>query len=220
VREHTEAVQAEQTAAAGIVVLNRAIAKLSCMTLALATASALAIEHRRASIARATCVTSVCEAGLNSMQRQDFGVEDPMPNAVTMPPSAIEAIRRSPESQESLRYCMQQERRSARDIPASWFSASQIDFTGSPQSGLVVRGNGCFLGAHITQFWVLAKTATGFRSMFTARADGITVLPTRTNGYRDLQLVFVMAAGNEIQRVTLQYRKGAYRVAGRKIERQ
>jgi hypothetical protein len=170
--------------------------------------------------AKATSVVSLSGLSSSSEPGQDFGVEGALPNAVPLPSSAIEAIRRSPESQESLRYCYQEEQRSAKDIPASWFSAAQVNVSGSPQSGLVVRGNGCFLGAHITQFWVLAKTPTGYRSVFAARGDGISVLPTSTHGYRDLQLVFVMATGKEIQRVRLQYSKGAYQVVGRKVERQ
>lgn len=71
--------------------------------------------------------------------------------------------------------------------------------------------------AHIAQFWVLAKSANGYRIVFRGRGDGFEVLPTRTDGYRDLKLMIVTQAGAYVENVILQYSNGIYRVSKHRV---
>ncbi len=105
------------------------------------------------------------------------------------------------------------------DIPASWFVASQVRLTKIRASGLVVRGEAeCLGGAHIAQFWVLEKTTTGYKIVFAGRGDGFEVLPTSTNGHRDLELVLITQAGANVDDVKFQYSRGKYRISGHHVE--
>lgn len=150
---------------------------------------------------------------------QLFATEDPFPNPIVVPSEALAAIKTAADSADILRDCAQNEGIRVADVPASWFLGSQFELSKGRTSGLIVRAeHGCLLGAHITQFWVLAKSQAGYQSVFTGRADALSVLRHRTNGYRDVQLIFVMKAGAEIQYVTFQYSDGAYRLSGRRTE--
>ena len=119
-----------------------------------------------------------------------------------------------------LRDCAEDEGLNVSEIPASWFVGSWIELSGAHSSGLVVRAeHGCFWGAHITQFWLLSKVGANYRVVFTGRADAFRVLSTRTDGYRDVQLIFAMQAGAEINYVTFKYTNGEYTEWDSKTER-
>jgi hypothetical protein len=146
-------------------------------------------------------------------------MEEPFERPIVLPSGALEALETSKLSADMLRDCAESEGIKVSEIPASWFVGSQIELRGLRSSGLVVRGeHGCFWGAHITQFWLLSKAGTNYHVVFTGRADGFCILSKRTNGYPDLQLIFVGKAGAEITSVTFEYGIGGYTESDRKTE--
>lgn len=150
-------------------------------------------------------------------EQTGFGAEGDFDRPVALSAAALEALRAFLNNEE-FRDCAEQEGISPNDISRSWFSASEIRLTKSPASGLIVRGEAaCMHGAHIVDFWVLAKSKDGYRIVFQGRADALRVLPTRTNGYRDLELVIITAAGANIDNVQLHYEKGEYRPVGHHV---
>ena len=152
-------------------------------------------------------------------EQTDFGAEGDFQSPVTIPSTALDTLRASKNADDSIQMCAENEGIPADKIPASWFAASKIRLSGSPDSGLVVRGeHPCLGGAHIAQFWVIAKTATGYEIVFRGRADALAVLPTRTNGYRDLQLIIVTQAGASVDNVNFQFRNGQYQNSGHHLE--
>jgi hypothetical protein len=148
-------------------------------------------------------------------EQTHFGVEGEFRHPVPLPSTALKALQASNDKNDLLEECAEDDGLQPSEVPASWFVASKIRLTTNPSLGLVVRGeNQCLAGAHITQFWVLAKSATGeYRIVFRGRGDGMGVLPTRTNGYRDLQLVIVTQAGANVDEITFRYSKGSYRIS-------
>jgi len=154
-----------------------------------------------------------------SREQTDFGVEDAFQKPVPLPAGALQALRTLKSSDDLLQECSEQEGLEPSAIPASWFVASKIRLTRKPASGLIVRGEYlCLGGAHITQFWVLAKSATGYKIVFRGRADALSVLPNRTDGYRDLQLVIITQAGRYVDYVTFHFAKGMYVLSGHRVE--
>ena len=152
-------------------------------------------------------------------EQTDFGVEETFQKPVPLLVGALQSLRMSKGPRELLSECAEEEGIQAAEIPASWFVASEIQLGKTPGSGLVVRGeDACLRGAHITQFWVLAKTTAGYRVVFQGRGDGMSVLPARTNGYRDLELIIVMQAGANVDNVRFRYSRGKYRASGHRIE--
>jgi hypothetical protein len=152
-------------------------------------------------------------------EQTDFGAEGDFQNPVAIPSSALDPLRGSKNRDDSIQMCAENEGIPVDKIPASWFAASEIRLSRSPDSGLVVRGeHSCLGGAHIAQFWVLARTTTGYVIVFRGRADALRVLPTRTNGFRDLKLIIVTQAGAYVDEVNFRYRNGQYQKAGHHLE--
>jgi hypothetical protein len=152
-------------------------------------------------------------------EQTHFGAEGDFENPVAVPNAALESLRTSKNADDSIQTCAENDGIPADKIPASWFVASEIRLRRSPSSGLVVRGeHPCLGGAHIAQFWVLAKSTTGYEIVFRGRADGLSVLSTRTNGYRDVRLFIVTQAGAYVDDVNFRYRNGQYEMAGHHLE--
>ncbi len=177
---------------------------------------------RRVLAVRAALLIALVLAVLSSpavqaqLPQTSFGVEGPMQRAIRIPASAL-AVLRSDTFEHLLQYCEEQRGTKLSDIPASWFVGSQVDVR-HDVSALVVRGEGeCLQGAHITQFWLLTQSARGWRIAFTGRADGLNVLNTHTNGYRDLRLVHVQDAGRAIEYVRFHFSKDRYREGSRRV---
>jgi hypothetical protein len=156
---------------------------------------------------------------MHDREQTSFGVEDEFQRPVPLTAAPLNAIRETPDPDGILKLCAEEEGFEVREIPPAWFVASEVRLTSLPRSGLVVRGeNACLLGAHITQFWVLEKQPTGaYKVVFTGRADALDVLPTRLNGHRDLQLVFVTQAGAYVDYVRLRYSNGTYHKSGHRL---
>ena len=155
-----------------------------------------------------------------SSEQTGFGAEGEFDRPVAIPADALQSLRLSKSGDDELQRCAEQEGIATADIPASWFVASEIRLSRTSSSDLIVRGEQeCLGGAHIAQFWVLVKSATGYRIVFRGRADGLSVLPKHSNGYRDLQLVIVTQAGAYVDHVNFQYSKGEYHTSGHRMER-
>lgn len=149
----------------------------------------------------------------------NFGAEGDFEKPVPLPLGALQSLRESEDPNDTVQACAQEEGISATEIPATWFAASVFRLSRGPSSGLIVRGEHlCLRGAHISQFWVLAKSGTKYTIVFRGRADGLCVLPTRTNGFRDLQMFIVTQAGANVDTVTFRYSQGQYRVVSHQID--
>jgi len=152
-------------------------------------------------------------------EQTSFGAEGDFQEPVPLPADALQSLRVSKNSDDLLDECAGQVGIPTAEIPASWFVASEFRLSRISSSGLVVRGeHECLGGGHISQFWVLAKSAAGYRIVFRGRADALSILPTRTNGCRDLELVIVTQAGAYVDHVKFRYSKGTYHVSGHRME--
>jgi len=154
-------------------------------------------------------------------EQTSFGADSPpddkaMKKPVTLPETALRALTRVLDHRD-LDCIKRNEGLTAEQIPADWFVASEIRLNGKKDIGLVAvpaamsdatprpSGNACFIGAHIVSFWILRKTADGYGSVFTIRADAMHILKSKTNGYRDVQAFFLTGAGQYITTVTFHF---------------
>src|SRR5215469_9911234 len=104
-------------------------------------------------------------------EQTNFGVEDDFENPIAIPSVALESLRTSRNADDLIQMCAENEGVPVEKVPASWFVASEIHLNRSASSGLIVRGeHPCLGGAHIAQFWILAKTKTGYEIVFRGRA--------------------------------------------------
>jgi hypothetical protein len=74
--------------------------------------------------------------------------------------------------------------------PAEMFKGSEIHLSVSEDVVLVVIGSAPMSGADNTWFWVVGSVGSKPKILRWAGSDCFTVLPTRTVGYKDIQVVW------------------------------
>ena len=159
----------------------------------------------------------VCSQAQVPDEHVTFGVEDVFQRPVSLPQDALQALRASNDERDIIPECAMAEGIQPSEIPAAWFVASRIQLNRS-SSAFVVRGeNRCLMGAHSAHFWVLGKSATGgYTVVFRGFGDGLSVLSTRTNHYRDLELTIL--TGVAVESIKSRFSDGSYHEAGHTIE--
>jgi len=167
----------------------------------------------------------VQHAALWAQEQQRFDLEGPFDHPVPLSDSAREALlsyvgqnSNSPKSEHGfLEHCAQEEGTPTKNIPASWFVASSVTLKhGGPPSLVVVSQFPCLWGAHAGPIWVLHPTDSGYRVIFVGRGDGLDVDNTRSNDYRDLELVYFFALGEERRYSKFCYREDEYQPCGQR----
>src|ERR1043165_648908 len=130
------------------------------------------------------CVQSQQRADTRPREQTSFGAEEKTEHPVALPADVLQALRRDERNQTCLA-----EGRSARDIPASWFVASEIDLNNDRLPDLIITAkNPCLFGANINPFWVFSNSPRGHRLVLNVSTLGLDVLKTKSNGYRDIRV--------------------------------
>jgi hypothetical protein len=162
-------------------------------------------------------------------EQSEFGIEleaMPIKRPVTLPQVALDALSKD----ERVASCLQNEGLSAKELPANWFVASEIHLDGPNETDLVVlpgdrlpdtpageiSPNACFLGANTGQMWVLRETLHGFNLVLSQIGLGLTVLATRSNGLRDIQVG--AAVGGYDDSIDYKFDGQSYKIAARTSE--
>lgn len=88
------------------------------------------------------------------------------------------------------------------NLPASWFSASEIALRSPGERDLIVAAEGPLVGANVDTFWVFIYSGNGYTLVLTIPALGLSVKNSRTNGYRDIEA----AAATAVKITTASFR--------------
>jgi hypothetical protein len=72
-------------------------------------------------------------------------------------------------------------------------SASEVHLAGPSEKDIVVMAVGSLRGANITRFWVFRPTDRRFEMLLDARVHDLIVKKSRSNGYRDIELLSATA---------------------------
>lgn len=78
-------------------------------------------------------------------------------------------------------------------LPASWFTASEVHLDGAQEGDLVVVGKGLLQGANVTTFWVFTRTSSGTKLVLNVPAHDLAIETNRTKGYRDIKVMMATA---------------------------
>jgi hypothetical protein len=143
--------------------------------------------------------TSVGHAQHASPREQTvFQLEVEMERPVPLPEQALRILSR----EKRIAICMEHDNISPKQVPASWFVASQIHLDGASKADLVVQArqerdpqldNRCLFGANIGPFWVLRNSDRGYELVLQTDALGIDILSSRTKDYCDIRGIRVTA---------------------------
>lgn len=164
------------------------------------------------------------------LEQTRFGAEEGVRKPVEIPAGALQVLRdtlsRGPLN------CIKGKGTTSEQVPASWFAASEIHLEGQEETDLIVLPNvlkiaahelppaaGCLLGANVGPFWVLRRNTSGrYGLLLETYAQGLDVLDSRTNFYRDIQTGTATPAA----RTTALYKMDVpqYQIAEKKTEPQ
>lgn len=115
---------------------------------------------------------------------ENFGNEDPKWEH-EVPPSL--GAKKALASDESVAAVLNDEGLTVETMPNDWFRAAEIHLASSAETDLVVQGKRRdFLGAYTAAYWVLRRTADGYRIVFQMYTQDLEVLGSKTNGLRDI----------------------------------
>jgi hypothetical protein len=138
-------------------------------------------------------------------EQTKFHAEGKIKHPVAIPADVLRTLQADEENQT----CLTQDE-AAKDMPASWFSASPIELNSDGLQDLIVTVvNPCLYGANINPFWIFRKTRGGHRLVLRLNTLGLDVLDTRRNGYRDIRTS--TATSNEIFTTVFSFQRDKYR---------
>jgi hypothetical protein len=154
--------------------------------------------------------TAIAPAGAE--QRQ-FSMEDESVKlAASVPPEIIALLARDPDVKDALAY----EHLATETIPSSWFLASEVHLSSASEKNFVVIGRGPLLGANVTTFWIFRPRDHRYELVLKAPAHTLVVKNTRSNGYRDIQLLSATAVTEST--VLCRFGAGTYRPSVKSLE--
>lgn len=88
-------------------------------------------------------------------------------------------------------------------LPASWFTASEVHLDGAQEGDLIVVGKSLLQGANVTAFWVFTRTPSGPNLVLTVPAHDLAIETNRTKGYRDIKVM--MATAGQVSAAIFRY---------------
>jgi hypothetical protein len=159
----------------------------------------------------------VCLAGsvlvCAQLEQRRFSAEDEsVKHPATVPPELNRILAHDPAVMGVLEY----EHLASDAVPGSWLLASEIHLSNSAERDLVVIAAGPLSGANVTTFWIFRSTNHGYELLLDAPAHDMVVKNSRTNGYRDVELVSATAV--TVSTVLCKFKAGTYLPASKKLE--
>jgi hypothetical protein len=148
-----------------------------------------------------------------SQEQLRFSAEDEsVRRPVVVPEGALAIVKKDPYVIEFL---------DGRDTSAAeprepWLVASEVHLAGPDERDIVVVATGRLRGANVTTFWVLRPTGHGFELLLTAPAHDLIVRNSRSQGYRDIQIL--ATPGIRVSAVSFRFDGNQYKVYGRSSE--
>ena len=145
-----------------------------CLNIALATSILVFAE-----------LFALSQSASTQKEQTQFSAEDKSVNhPVAIPAEVLAILARD----ELVRNVLVDQKIAPADLPASWFSAAQVQLVSKGEQDFVVASEGPLLGANIDPFWVFIRDRHEFKLALSISVHDLIVKRTRSHGYRDLEL--------------------------------
>jgi hypothetical protein len=157
---------------------------------------------------------------LATQEQSTFGTEEVSPaeprviRPVPVPDEVLEVLKAG----AGFKSCLDYNPLAPGQLLSSWFIASKIHLDGSDETDLVVvpsfRGKEgmCFESVEgIGWFWVFRKVGGRYELALKTSGNGLEILKTKNNGYRNIQTGTIGQAGRFITTITFHFDGKAYR---------
>ncbi len=147
-------------------------------------------------------------------EQSSFGSEEiPGEPLVKQPVPVPVAVSEILKGDEGVKSCLEDNPLPAGEKLSSWFIASAVHLSGSNETDLVVLANpqpgesySCFHSVTgISWFWVFRQDGRRYELLLRAACNGLKVLKTRNNGYRNLQTVTLGQAGGYLTTTSFRF---------------
>lgn len=135
-------------------------------------------------------------------EQTDFGSDSELDRPISIPEAALKALRSALHARPD-------------ELPDEHLRASEIHLAGPTEIDLVAPMRG---GGHAAFFYILRPTLSGYKLIFDSGGDSMTVLRSRSHGYRDLQVVGITMAGKNAATVVYRFDGQKYVEAWEKTE--
>ena len=136
-------------------------------------------------------------------EQMDFGSDSELDRPISIPETALKALRSALQARPD-------------ELPDEHLRTSEIHLAGPTEIDLVAPMAG---GGHAAFFYILRPTLNGYKLIFDSGGDSLTVLRTRSHGYRDLQVVGITLAGKNVATVVYRFDGRKYVKAKEKTQR-
>ncbi len=159
------------------------------------------------------CVLVLSAVNAAGAEQYTFSAEDAsVKRPVSVPPAVNRILAHEPDVMGVLEY----EHLAPDAVPGSWLLASEIHLTNSAEKDLVVIAEGPLSGANVTTFWIFRATDHGYELLLNAPAHDMVVKNSRTNSYRDIELLSATAV--TMSKVLCKFKDGTYLPATKSLE--
>ena len=147
-------------------------------------------------------------------EQSTFSMEDAsLQRPVSVPEGALAILRKD---KHVLQY-LEAEGKSAAELTAESFLASEIHLDGPEEVDLVVIGRGRLLGANIAPFWVFRRLAHRYKLVLHVFAHDLSVENTRHNGLKEITAGRATAGTGVVS--LYRFEDSRYRLSQAKSER-
>jgi hypothetical protein len=136
-------------------------------------------------------------------EQSDFGSDSDLDRPVPAPKAAMGLIRSELQ-------------RTAEELPDKFFEASEIHLDGPNEVDLVIL---IPAGSHAAHFFMLRPTSGGYKIVLDSGGDSLTVLKTRSSGYRNIAVESITQAGRFTTTVSFRFNGGKYIQVSEKTRR-
>jgi len=158
----------------------------------------------------------VCAAATTAQEKANleqtvFGGEEPLKHAVSLSPAVLKVLLNTQAGRVGLQSAKDSERRH----PERLFQAAEVHLGGPEETDLVVVGQAPMSGADNTWFWVVRPAHTRAQVVLFAGCNGIELMDSRTNGYRDIRGGW--ASPQEVVEIVYHFDGKKYKVWKRKV---
>jgi hypothetical protein len=140
-----------------------------------------------------------------SSEQMHFSAEDStVKSPVPIPENVLTILR----NEDTIRGALEDQSISPKDLPSSWFLASETHLSNANRPDLVVIGQPPVSGGSVAIFWVFFAKPSGYKLVLTAPAHDLTVRNTCSKGLRDIELTNLTAM--EVWTVLLRFNGERY----------
>jgi hypothetical protein len=129
-------------------------------------------------------------------------------NPIPVPDVVVEALK----TEETVKSCLQYNPLEPGQTLSSWFIASAIHLDGPKESDVVVvpsfsgQESMCFQSASgVGLFWIFRKNSERYELVLKTYGNGLEILKSKTNGYRNIRTGTIGEAGKELTELVFHF---------------